>query len=149
MAAMLAQLQCCEQRRKPYLVDIRRGQPDILFDRAPRQQPRLLEHHADPYLLGARHAPSIIMIEAGENPEQGGLAATGGTDDDADLAPLEREGDMVEHVLLPAGSVPVGLGCDVDVKLHGCATGIAGLRMVAPGRSRSRARRRRSSANKR
>ena len=41
-------------------------------------------------------APAVCFLEAGDDAEQGGLAATGGADDADELAPVDIEGDAVE-----------------------------------------------------
>ena len=88
---MCVQFQNCEQCGKLRFIGQRRGQPHIFFDRPPGQQPRLLEHHADPRAGRTRNAPLIIAVEAGENPQHGALAAAGGTDEDANLSGAERK----------------------------------------------------------
>ena len=80
--------------------------------------------------------PLIFTIEAGENPEHRALAAAGWADEDANLAGAEGKVDTGEHVVPLAGRVLIGLAFDVDLKLHGAATGINGLRMAAPARFR-------------
>src|SRR5262249_31957024 len=93
-------------------------------------------------------AALIVMIEASEDPKHCGLAAARRADKDADLSLLESECDVAEHVVAFAGRVRVSLARNIDLKPHGAATWIAGLRTAAPGRSRSRIPPRRSSANK-
>src|SRR5215475_12422052 len=99
MAAMSAQLEHLEQGRKPLRIDIRRGQANVVLDRAPWQQPRLLEYHADALLPGTRDVPLKVAIETSEDAQQRGLAAAGGADDDADLSRFERERDMAQHLV--------------------------------------------------
>ncbi len=53
-------------------------------------------------------------------------------DPNADLAALERETDRRQHLVLPAGSTVEPLGFDIDLKPHGTATGLSGLRTAAP-----------------
>jgi len=76
------------------------------------------------------------MVEACENPEHGALAAAGRTDEHANLSSAERKADVGEHVVPFARRVLVLLACDVDLKPHGAATGIAGLQKAAPTRFR-------------
>src|SRR6185437_5717887 len=149
MAAMAAQLEHFEQSRKPFRIDIRCGETNVVLDRPPRQKPRLLEHHPDPLFSGPRDATLIVLIEPGEDPQQRGLAAAGGADDDADFSRFERESDMAQHLVALSGRVRIFLAGNFDFKPHGAATGIAGLRTAAPTPSRSGRRSRRSSASKR
>ena len=117
-------------------IGLRRGKPYIFFDRPPGQQPRLLEHHADPCAGRTRNASQIVGVKAGENPQHRALAAAGGTDEDADLSGLERKGDAGEHVVLSARRAPEGLAGDIDLKPHGDATAMPGLQTAAPARFR-------------
>ena len=71
------------------------------------------------------------MLEAGENPQYRALAAARRTNDHANLAGAERKVDTGEYVLLLARRVFKRLAFDIDLKLHGAATGINGLQMVA------------------
>ena len=72
------------------------------------------------------------MIDAGENPQHRALAAAGRTNDHANLAGAERKVDTGEYVLPLACRVLKRLAFDIDLKLHGAATGINGLQMAAP-----------------
>ena len=63
--------------------------------------------------------------ETGDDPEQGGLAAARRSDQDAGLSRLERERDILEHLVPFAGRVLERLACNMDLKLHGDATGTA------------------------
>ena len=85
---------------------------------------------------GRDDAALIIMVEAGENPQHGALAAAGWADEHANLAGAEREVDAGEHVVPLARRVRERLACDIDLKLHGAATAIAGLQTAAPARFR-------------
>src|SRR4051812_45235453 len=147
MAAMRLQLQDPEQLGELRISDIGCRKPHILLDRAPWQQPRLLENHADPGFRWARDASLEIAVEPEDNAQHRALAAARGTDQDADLARPKREADRREHLLRSARGTPEALACDIDLKPHGVATVLRGLRTVAPARSRSRGRRRRRSAN--
>src|SRR5258708_36647917 len=115
---------------------MRGHQPDILLDRSPGQQPRLLKHHAEPRAGRPRHAAPKIMVEAGENLEHGALAAAGRADEIANLSGAERKADTGEHVLPLARLLLKRLAFDIDLKLHGAATGINGLQRAAPAQSR-------------
>jgi len=53
------------------------AKPHVCFDRPPRQQPRLLKHHADPCACRTRHAALIVMVETGGGFQHGALAAPG------------------------------------------------------------------------
>ena len=76
------------------------------------------------------------MVEAGQNPQHRALAAAGWTDEDADLAGIERKGDAGNHVVPLARRVLEPLAGDLDLKPHGVATGMPGPQMAAPRRSR-------------
>ena len=52
-------------------------QLDILLDRAPRQEPRLLEHQADAGVGVGADAAGEPVVEAGHDAQQRGLAAAG------------------------------------------------------------------------
>ena len=88
----------CEQRRRASAsVASRRREPHVLLDRAPRQQPRLLEHHAERAVRGQSHAALEVAIEPGDDAQQRGLAAARRPDQRADLAVAERERQLAEH----------------------------------------------------
>jgi hypothetical protein len=45
------------------------------------------------------NAALIVVVEAGENPQHGALAAAGWTDEYANLSGIERKVDAGEHVV--------------------------------------------------
>ena len=116
---------------------IRRDQADILFDRAPRQQPRLLEHHAERAVVGEPDGAVVVAVEAGDDPQQRGLAAARRADERADLAVAQREIDVAEHVELIAGRSRKGLSGDANLKQSGFASGPRVVQAAAPGTFRS------------
>src|SRR5207245_7340522 len=92
--------------------------------------------------------PPESAVEPEDDAQHRALAAAGRADQHADLTGLKREFDRREHLLRSARGTRERLACDIDLKPHGVATVLRGLRTVAPARSRSRARRRRMSGNK-
>ena len=83
MMAMGGEAQRPEQDVKVGVGRFRRPQPHVLFHGAPRQQPRLLEHHAEPAVVGQMHRARIVGIEARDDAQQRGLAAAGRADQGA------------------------------------------------------------------
>src|SRR3954451_1918037 len=113
MTAMRVQLQDPKHLGELAVVHIGCRKPYILLDRAPWQQPRLLENHADPRFRRARDVPLEIAVEPEDDAQHRALAAAGGTDQRADLAGLKRESDRREHLLRPAGGTLEALACDI------------------------------------
>ena len=72
------------------------------------------------------------MVETGENPEHGTLAAAGWAHKYRNLTGVDGKINPGDHVLPLAGDAVVCLACDVDFKLHGAATAIVALQMAAP-----------------
>ena len=88
---MLGEAERVEQGGDLGFAGVRRGEPHIVLDAAPRQQPRLLKNHAHPAMLGHVDGALEIAIEAGENAHQRRLAAARRPDQRAGLALFERE----------------------------------------------------------
>src|SRR5579883_1869910 len=71
----------------------------VLLDRQPREQRIALEHHATiAAWLGDRLAlqediARVLLLEPGEDTDEGGLATAGRTDDAEELAPVGLEID--------------------------------------------------------
>src|SRR5664280_3660983 len=89
------------------------------------------------------------MVEAGDDLQQGALAAAGWSDEHANLASAERKVEIGKNVVPLAGGAGERLARDLDFKLHGAATLIVGPLTAAPGRSRWRGRPPRMSSNRR
>ena len=123
MRAMLTELERVEQRGQRRRIGIRRDQPDVLFDRPPGEQPRLLEHHAQPAVRRTRDGTFEIRIEPGDDPQQRRLAATGRADQSDNLARPDAEGNATQHVQTSAGRRDVRLARDADLKPPGFASG--------------------------
>lgn len=71
------------------------------------EQGVVLEHHADPALLGGnlgdvstgeQHSTGVEGFEAGEGPQQGGLATTAGAHEGDEFTVTDLEIDTVEDV---------------------------------------------------
>ena len=80
---------------------------DVLEGRHVRIEPVVLKHHGDIALLGFQvvHHPvpdgNLARghgFETGDHPEQGGLAATAGPDDDGELAIADLDVDAVDDL---------------------------------------------------
>ena len=80
-------------------------QGDVLADRAPGQQRRLLEHHADLALLHGnmlhrrtadQHRPAVGKDEPGDGAEQCGLAAAGRPQQSEELTVREHQRHIVK-----------------------------------------------------
>ena len=69
-----------EQRVEIGVSRLRRAEPHVLFDRAPRQQARLLEHHAEPAVLRQAHGAGEIAVDPGDDAQKRRLAAAGRAD---------------------------------------------------------------------
>ncbi len=98
---------------------MRDAKADILGNRQPRQQPRLLEDDADLLmrlrddLIVEMHERLCRPVEPGDRAQQGGLAATGAADNGDDLARRDIERELLER----ADIVRIGLG-DAGERQH-------------------------------
>ena len=92
------------RRRAPEQLERQR---DVREHVPPRQQMRVLEDHADA-LIGAPHAAALRLIEAGDEPQQRGLAAARGPEQRHEIAAGDREVDSGQRVNLAAGLGPEG-----------------------------------------
>src|SRR5258708_3786527 len=149
MVAVGGQFQNREQRGELLIVGLRRGKPHVVIDRPPRQQPRLLKYHAYPCACRIDDAALIVVVEAGNDLQHGTLAAAGWANEHATLSRAKRKVEIGEYVVPLAGRVCERLTCDLDFKLHGPATLIAGFQTAAPGGLRRRAPPPRKLANRR
>jgi hypothetical protein len=66
-------------------------QADVVLDCAPRQQTRLLKNHSETPGAGGTKLSLEISIQPGSDPQNRGLAATGGTDQRAARSGLEAK----------------------------------------------------------
>src|ERR1700733_2328899 len=111
---------------------MRSGKTHVVVDAAPRQEPRLLEDHADPDIGGDLNGALEIAIESGEDAHQGRLAAAGGPDQRASLALLERERKIGEGRNALPGRGPKGLARDARFKPRAVANARHDVQRVAP-----------------
>ena len=72
-------------------------QLDVLLDRAPGQQRRVLEHVAEPLAVD-EHGAATRIEQAGGDLQQRRLAAAGGPDDRDELALVDVERDVVDRL---------------------------------------------------
>ena len=86
MAAMGGEPERREQRVEIGVGRLRRAEPHVLLHGAPRQQPRLLEHHAELAVVGQPHGAGVVAIEPGDDAQQRGLAAARRADQRRDRA---------------------------------------------------------------
>ena len=112
---------------------MRRGEPHVLLDRAPRQQPRLLEHHAERAVGGQLDAALEIAVEPGDDPQQRGLAAAGRPDQRGDLAAARLNASSPSTWSLPPAAARKDFLLDVDVKPAAGASGRHVVQAAAPG----------------
>ena len=130
-------IECCVRRQ-------RRGKPHVLLDRAPRQQPRLLENDAEPAMRGPFDATFEVAIEADDDAQERGLAAAGRPDQRHDFAVAQADGKLAEHVQRAARGAAIEFLLDVDIKPRHFtrSLGASGRHVVqaaAPGTFRWRA----------
>jgi len=92
------QLENSKQFRQLTFAGVGGGEPHIGLGRSPRQQPRLLEHHAD--TAGSRPVDGALKtaIEPGKDAQHRGLAAARRSHEGRDIALRERKGDIGEHL---------------------------------------------------
>ena len=120
-------------------------QPGVGLDRTPRQQTRLLGDDGDPLRpsglvrsrSGDEHGAAVGSLEAGEHPQQGGLAASGGADDRHDAPRRDVEIERFEHgprpeTLAQAAHRHTGLG---DLAHDGGVYGVAPIALRSPSGS--------------
>jgi len=98
VATMFRKFERGEQLREFRPASMRRQEPDIVFDRAPGQQPRLLEDDAKLAGRGQPNAAFEIAVQPDDDAQERGLAASGRADQGCDLARLERKRNLAEHV---------------------------------------------------
>src|SRR5258708_26438847 len=138
MVAVGGQFQNRKKRGELFIASLRRGKPHVVIARPPRQQPRLLKHHAYPCACRTDDTALIVVVEAGDDLQHGSLAAAGWADKYANLSGAKRKVEIDEHVVPFAGRICERLACDFDLKLHVDATLIAGFQTAVPGRFRWR-----------
>lgn len=114
---MLGQFERGEQLAEFCLAYMRRHEPHVFVDRAPGQQPRLLED--DPQLAVYRqpHAALEIAVQSDDNAQKRCLAASRWTDQRGDLPIHQGKRDLAEYVQPRAGSGAIALLFDVHIKL--------------------------------
>ena len=108
------------------------GETHVVLDAAPRQEPRLLKHHARSDMGRDVNGAFVVAIEAGENAQQRRLAATGRPDERAGLAFLKRERKIGDDWSALSRGGAKGLFSDARFKPHAVATGRHDVQRVAP-----------------
>ena len=109
-----------------------RGEPHVVLDAAPRQEPRLLKNHAHSAMRRDVDRALEIAIEAGENAHQRRLAAAGRPDQRAGLAFLERERKIGDDRNALSRGGAKGLSRDARFKPRAVANGRHDVQRVAP-----------------
>ena len=117
----------------------RRDQPHVLLDGVPRQQAWLLKYHPDRAAEPAHDRALVVAVEPGNDPQHGGLAATGRPHEGGNLAARQREGDVAQHFQATAGCPREAFSRDADLKRSALASGTRVAQAVAPPRFRSSA----------
>ena len=85
----------------------------------------------------AHDSPSIVSVEAGDDPQHRGLAASGRTDQRRDLAMSERERTSRSTSRRSPEAATIGFPRDRHFKQAGAASGMRVVQRAAPGKSRS------------
>ena len=70
MATMLSQAECDEKRAQRCIAPLRRREHDVFFDRAPRQEARLLENDAGFAVRRQPHAAFENTVQTDDNTQQ-------------------------------------------------------------------------------
>ena len=108
-------------------IDVRlmdgKRQADVVLDRAPRQQTRLLKHHPETPSSGSTELAPEIGVEAGCDPQNGGLAATGRTDQRAERSGFEPKLKIPDHLDRRAIGRQEALRIDAKFKWGGVSSG--------------------------
>ncbi len=111
----------------------------VLADRHVRVERVVLEHHRDVAVLGGQvrdvaladaDRAAVDVLEPGEHPQRGRLAAAGGADEDEELAVADLDVELVDGGPLRAREEPGGL-----VEGHSCHERTSFHRQVRAGRS--------------
>src|ERR1700722_299797 len=98
MAPVMGEAERVEDRLELGVAGLRRRDPDVLLDAAPRQEARLLENETEPPRREG-HLAVEIAIETGDDLQKRGLAGARRADEGRDLSGREREGDVGKNVL--------------------------------------------------
>jgi len=128
-----------EQCGKLALAGVWRGDTHVLLDRAPRQKPRLLEHHAQGAVGGERDVAVEIAVEPGDDPQERGLAAARRANQRGDLPARKRNGKLVQDMQASPRGGAVGFLLDDNVKPVVDASGRRVVQAAAPKRFRRQA----------
>ena len=83
---------------------------------APRQQTRLLKDHAETPMRRQMNLAVVMLIQPGDEAQQGRLAATGRTDERADGADGQRQPEIRQHMMRNAIGARVILATDRKIK---------------------------------
>ena len=107
-------------------------QLDVLLDRPPRQQARLLEHQADAGVGVGADTAGEPVVEAGDDAQQRGLAATRRAHQHGHAFGLDVEDEVADGNELRAVGAYVSLVLDADFKPACYASALSVVQWVAP-----------------
>ena len=133
MAPVSGQPERVEQPVQYGVARLRRGEAHVLLDGAPRQQPRFLEHDAEPAVRRQPHGAFEVRIEPGNDAKQRGLAAAGRTDQRRDLSARDSDRESAEHLQITARGFAIGFMLDVNFKPVLVASARHIVQTAAPG----------------
>ena len=123
VAQMIADAKIVGDFHEVGLVRLRCGELQIVEHAAPGQQARLLKHHADLRLRRQRHTALEIAVKADDDAQQRRLAIARRTDKRVNLAGIERQREVAQHLAHLARRGAEGLALDEDFKLLWVASG--------------------------
>ena len=117
---------------------LRQSKPDILLDRPPRQQGRLLEHGGDAVRAAFRQLEGAgkVLVEAKQDAQRRGLAAARRPEQAGEFALPDLEGKVAQRRDRDAFRRPESLFGDVDPKRDAGANGLHVVQRAAPGEVR-------------
>ncbi len=133
VAAMSGEAERLEQRIERAVARQRRGEPHVLLDRAPRQQPRLLKYHAERAVSRQLHRAIVGLVQSRDDAQQRGLAAAGGADERGHFAGAQAERERAQHIALAPRRRGKGFVLDGDIKPVAGANGRHVVQAAAPG----------------
>src|ERR1700727_2178160 len=114
-------------------------QANIVLDRAPGQQARLLKNHPETPGAGGTELSQEISVEAGCNPQNGRFAAPGRTDQRAERSGLEPKFQIPNHLDRRSIGRQEALRIDAKLKRGGVSSGSRVFQAAVPKGFRSQA----------